>query len=89
MIEVQEGVVHDDKVVNYMMRWDLAPDKQVKWIIHYLFLVCENDENRTSQARTYLTSIAKQRFGINKRERKLEPYINIFVSRLCSFNDLP
>ena len=89
MIDIQDVVVHDDNVVNYVMRWNLEPGKQVKWLIHYLFPVCMGDEDCTSQARTFLTPIAKQRPGIHKRERKLEPYRNILVSRLRSFNDLP
>lgn len=79
----------NDNVVNYVMRWDLAPSKQVKWLIQYSFPVFEKGENRTSQTQTFLTSIAKQRRGIHKRERKLELYMNIFVSWLWSFNDLP
>jgi hypothetical protein len=70
------------------MRANLKPGLEVKWFIHYLFPVQEGEDKSSSdgsskvQVRTFLTPIAKQRPGIAKKDRKLEPYRNIIVSRL-------
>ena len=87
MIQIQSVHPDDDDVVKYVMRWHLEPGKQVKWLIHFLFPIDSGDGNHSSKARTFLTPVAKQRPGINRRERKLEPYRNILMRRLRSFDD--
>ena len=88
MIEVQELKHYgEETAIHYVMRWRLRPGRQVRWLINYLFPVPPEREASSSNqpqkhARTFLTPAAKQRPGMARKDRKLEPYQNIIWPRI-------
>jgi hypothetical protein len=88
MIEVQELKHHGEEIaIHYVMHWRLRPRCQLRWLINYLFLVPPEGEASISNepqkhGRTFLTPTAKQRPGMAKKDRKLEPYQNIIWPRI-------
>ena len=88
-----------ENVVSTVMRWGLKAGELVTWRISYLTplpsqvteasAVSEATLSpRSAFARTFLTPAARQRPGVPRKTRKLEPYKNILTSRLRRCPDL-
>ena len=71
-----------ENALHYAMRWKLRPGAQVKWLIDFLSPMAEEETECSPQkGRTFLTPDAKERPGMKRRDRKLEPYKNIIFPR--------
>lgn len=83
LIEITELKEHPkENALHYAMRWNLRRGKQVKWLIDYLFPMAEDETDCSPpKGRTFLTPVAKERLGMQKMDRKLEPYKNIIFPR--------
>jgi hypothetical protein len=88
MIEIQELKEHPvENALHYVMRWNLHPGRQVRWLIHYLLPMREDGfDSPFQKGRTFLTPVAKQRPGMGRKAWKLEPYKNIIWPCLRSFS---
>jgi hypothetical protein len=90
MIEIQELKEHPvENALHYVMRWKLRPGGQVRWLIHYLFPMGEDEfDSPPQKGQTFLTPAAKQMPGMGRKEWKLEPYKNIIWPRLWSYDQV-
>jgi hypothetical protein len=90
LIEITEPKEHPKgNALHYAMRWNLRRGKQVKQLIDYLFPMAEDETDCSPpKGRTFLTPVARERPGMQKRDWKLEPYKNIIFPCFRSLDQL-
>jgi hypothetical protein len=88
-----------DNVVSTVMRWGLKEGELMTWRITHLTplptYISEASHvseatlsPRSAFAQTFLTPAARQRPGVPRKDRKLEPYKNILSTRLRRCPDM-
>jgi hypothetical protein len=82
VLTVEKPIIQN--VVSTVLSWGLEKGELVTWRINYLTPLAMDGTQAPSSGigRTFLTPAAKQRPGMPRKDRKLEPYKNILTSRL-------